>query len=115
MIDKERLADAHAVAEEWEKQGKPTDSRFDANFGSIENKVTISDAFDFFVEHNSDIKNEKTNREYKKWFCPRELWVENFIKHQGDLPIEDITPKVVWTCRGIVPLRRACWTAGGTH
>ena len=90
MTKTEILADAHAVAEEWGKQGKPTDARFDANFGSIEEKVTLSGAFDFFIKHNSTKQNEMPLTEYRKWNNSRKLWINNFINDQGDLAIEGI-------------------------
>ena len=96
LSDSEKLKDFEEASKEWVRLGKPTDNRFSALFGAEDDKPKFSDAYDFFIEHNADKQASLSKREYSKWEKPRTLWKNEFIKSQGDLPLEDITAKVTY-------------------
>ena len=96
LSDADSLSDFEDLAKEWVRLGKPTDKRFSALFGEVDDKPKFSDAYDFFIEHNAFKKTTMSKREYSKWEKPRTLWKNEFIKVQGDLPIDEITAKVTY-------------------
>lgn len=53
-------------------------------------EILISDALETFWHANADIKLNKTEKEIRKWRNPRQLAVDNFIKVNGDIPINKI-------------------------
>ena len=96
LTDSEKLKDFEELSKEWVRLGKPADKRFSALFGEVDDKPRFSDAYDFFIEHNTPKKGTLSKREYSKWEKPRTLWKNEFIKSQGNLTIDTITPDVTY-------------------